>query len=242
MRRALALLFVLGGIIHGNAQGTVEFQLDGPHLKQVIYNADPANTGTLVSYNGYTISELQGSTGASPETPTGTTVYAGSLLTGTDYSAELFGAAGAGLSLQGLQPLLSGNGTPAILTFFTGGVYSGLIQGATAVVVPGNSTDLHTPSTVAVAVWYNGGGLYTTLAAAQAQDADVPNSAPWGFSATTTVDANLAPYIPGDLSTSSDPNLSFSLGTVLVPEPGVVCLTLLGASTLFARRFQQTKR
>jgi len=84
-----------------------------------------------------------GSTSATKESPKGATVYsAGTALNSTGYSAQLLGAAGSGLSLSQLVPLV-GN-----LTFFTATGAAGFLTGAATVVVPG-TTSLAPAATIA---------------------------------------------------------------------------------------------
>ncbi|MGP8201213.1 MAG: PEP-CTERM sorting domain-containing protein [Limisphaerales bacterium] len=228
----LTVIALLAGVASGYSQGEIMFMAGGPSspgFKQVIYDQNAANTGTIVTYGGYTVSELQGSSSGGVETPTGTTVYAGSLLTGSGYSAELLGADGFNDSLDSLAPLLLTSGQPAVLNFYTGGPPSGTISGALDVVTGATGG----PETIAIAVWNNLGGTVTSLAAAQA--GDVNNLDPWGISALANITSEAPPNTPTEMSTASNLNLSFSLGTE-IPEPGTISLGVLGASAFLFRR------
>jgi hypothetical protein len=225
----IATAVLLAGVVAGYSQGEITFQAGGPSstgFKQVIYSQNAANTEVSVTYNGYTVSEQQGSTSVAPETPLGTTVYGGTLLTGTGYDAELLGAAGSGDALANLVPLTQTGGAAAILNFYTGGAASGTISGSYAVVaeLAGGG-----PTTIAIAAWNNEGGTITSLAAAQAA------GDPWGISALANITSVAAPSTPALMSTASDLNLSFSLGTA-VPEPSTIALGVMGISALLFRR------
>lgn len=220
---------LVAGTVAAYSQGEITFTLggSGATVKQVIYSQNAANTEVSVTYNGYTVSEQQGSTSVAPETPLGTTVYGGTLLTGTGFSAEMLGAAGFNDSLNNLAPLTLTSGSPAILNFYTGGVPAGTISGVAAVEaeVAGGG-----PTTIAIAAWNNEGGSITSLAAAQAA------GDPWGISALANITSVAAPSTPANLSTASDLNLSFSLGTASIPEPSTIALGVMGVSALLFRR------
>jgi hypothetical protein len=224
MKKTLTVMALLAGVVTGYSQGVINFQGNTTGFKQVIYNANPANTGVSVTYGGYTVNELQGSTSTTPpESPTGTTVYAGSLLTGTGYSAELLGAP-APATLAQLVPLTQSGGAAAILNFYTGGTPSGTISGSFPVVTASGVTE-----EIAIAAWNNEGGTVNDLATAQ-KDGD-----PWGISALSTITPATGANPATLMSTASDLNLSFSLGTV-VPEPSTIALGVMGASALLFRR------
>jgi hypothetical protein len=230
MKKTLTVMALLAGVVTGYSQGVINFQGNTAGFKQVIYNANSANTGVSVTYGGYTVNELQGSTSTTPpETPTGNTVYAGSLLTGTGYSAELLGAP-APATLAQLVPLTQASTAAAILNFYTGGTPSGTISGSFPVVTASGATEQ-----IAIAAWNNEGGTVTSLAAAQLADSEVPNSDPWGISALSTIVPATGANPATLMSTASALNLSFSLGTV-VPEPSTIALGVMGASALLFRR------
>ncbi|MGP8201210.1 MAG: PEP-CTERM sorting domain-containing protein [Limisphaerales bacterium] len=223
----IATAVLLAGAVAGYSQGEINFTLGGStaSVKQVIYNQNAANTEVSVTYGVYTVLEQQGSTAAAPETPTGTTVYGGTLLTGTGYDAEMLGAAGFNDSLNNLVPLLNSSGGAAILNFYTGGTPAGSISGSAAVVTGATGG----PETIAIAAWNNEGGTITSLAAAQAA------SDPWGISALANITSIASPSTPANMSTASDLNLSFSLGQS-VPEPSTIALGVMGVSALLFRR------
>jgi hypothetical protein len=229
MKKTLTVMALLGGTVAGYSQGEILFQDGGPTstgFKQVIYTQNAANTEVSVSYGGYTVLEQQGSTSATPEAPTGTTVYGGTLLTGTGFTAELLGANGFNDSLGNLTPLLTTGGAPAVLNFFTGGAASGTTTGSTGAVTGAAGG----PETIAMAAWNNEGGTITSLAAAQAA------GDPWGISALANITSISAPSTPAAMSTASDLNLSFSLGTASIPEPSTIALGVMGVSALLFRR------
>jgi hypothetical protein len=228
MKKTLTIITLLAGAVAGYSQGEINFLGNITGFKQVIYSANPGGTGNnvTVTYNGYTVSEEQGSTAAAPESPTGNTVYGGTLLTGTAYDATLLGAPGSGDTLSQLQPLLTTSSTYAILNFYTGGTPSGTLMGSIPVVTGASGG----PETIAIAAWQATGaaGAANTLAAAQA------DGYAWGISALANITSISAPSTPAAMTTASNLNLSFSLGSV--PEPSTIALGVIGASTLLFRR------
>lgn len=195
----------------------------GTLLSQQIWNTQTSPT-TSVSYNGYTVSETQGSDSATTkENPSGTTVYSGTALNSTGYSAQVLGVAGTASSYSQLSPL-TGN-----LTFFTAAAAAGFLTGADTVTVP--NTPSGGTATIAIAAWNNGGGQYTSLEAAQAA------GEPWGLSELTTIQTVVTPTPATLMSSVTNPNLSFSLGTAVVsPEPSTIALGVMGASAFLFRR------
>lgn len=232
MKKTITAVALLVGAVSGYSQGEINFSGNETGFKQVIYTANTLDTVTSVSYGGYTVQERQGSTAAAPETPTGSTVYSGSLITGTGYDAELLGAAGANDSLSSLLPLLNTSSGAAILNFFTGGAPAGTIQGITPVVVPNLPSG--GSATIAIAAWNNEGGTVNSLAAAQAY-AQANSVNIWGISPLANISTTVSPNQPAAMSTASDLNLSFSLGTA-TPEPSTIALGVMGVSAFLFRR------
>ena len=208
------LLGAVSAYSQEGSQGSVAFQMvNGSIFGQAIFNVNTltADNNTEVSYNGYTVIEEQGSTSGgavapgSKENPTGTSVYSGAPLTGTGYSAQMLGAAGADQPLSALSPLTSWTGS-GILNFYTVTAFAGFVSGVDADSIPGTTSEAPV-ATIAIAAWDNGGGQYTTLAAAQAA------GEPWGISALANITTTFWPNSPAAMSTTaSDLNLSFSLG------------------------------
>ncbi|MGD0816762.1 MAG: PEP-CTERM sorting domain-containing protein [Verrucomicrobiota bacterium] len=222
------VIALLAGAVSGYSQGQIEFSdVSAGYMEVQVFNSQPTApsgaTGTDVSYGGYSEYEYMGNTAA--DDPTGTAVYAaGTALTGTGFDAQLLGAAGAGDPLSQLLPL-GGPLTSGILNFVTGTglVPAGFIRSAVTDTIPGTTTG--SSATVAVAVWNNGGGLYTTLA--EAQEAGEP----WGISNTGDVTIDNPPFPISDTAGIE----SFSLAE-LVPEPGTMALGVMGVAALLFRR------
>jgi len=171
---------------------------------------------------------------AANDVPAGSTVYdAGSMVggsasgtglgNGNNVSVELYGFTGAGDALSSLQPLSQYSG------------HAGTKAGAIGLFIPnaivGGDTGIPNSSggtaTVALAAWFNGGGAYTSLAAAQAA------GQAWGESAATTVTG-----LGGTGSPPATPPAigvpSFSLTST--PEPSTIALGVMGASAFLLRR------
>jgi hypothetical protein len=222
----VTVIALLAGAVSGYSQGQVFFYNyeteGGTTLKQAIFDVQPtANDNTSVTWGGYTVQEEMGSTSASSETPKGTTVYSGTGLLGTGYEAQMLASPIPNDTLNDLVPV--GN----VLPFFTIAAGAGYLNGMQIVTV-GSGTVL----TVAIAVWNNGGGQYTTLAEAQAA------GEPWGISNTANDPTAVVPNLPTSMPTSIE---SFSLGgpeIQSIPEPGTIALGALGASAFLFRRRQ----
>jgi len=152
----------------------------------------------------------------------GTVVYAGPLLTGTGFTAALFG---------GLAPISDETspslGLVATAFFRPQGTLSGhIIAPSPPPGVPGVPGDSTARATFQVRAWDNQGGTIGTWAAAMAN----PTLA-HGSSALFTVGSPLG------ANAVTPPNLigltSFNL---VVPEPGVIALGVLGLGALLLRR------
>jgi hypothetical protein len=203
MKKTLTVVALLAGAASGYSQGLITFNNFVTGFHQPIYNVSTATT-TSVTYGGYTTFEEQGS--AANATPAGTSVYSGAALggsaaTSTQFDMELLAAPGTGDALSALVPV----GT--VVNFSTAPAGAGYAKSGQNIEV--NQTG--TAATIAIAAWNNGGGLYNTLAAAQAA------GEPWGISPLANISGVVAPSTPAAMSTASDLNLSFSLGSV--PEP-----------------------
>jgi hypothetical protein len=222
MKKTLTAIALLAGTAVGYSQGNVYFYMynteNGSTLKQAIYGAQAGNT--VVTYGNYTVSEQQGSSALTHETPAGTTAYTAAPIVGQTpqyYVAQMLAAPGSGDALSSLVPV----GTT--LPFFTTASASGFTKGFETVAIGGTSPT----ATVAVAAWYEGSsGQYTTLAEAQAA------GEPWGISDlandTLATGINTPTGMPQGIT-------SFSLG-VATPEPSTIALGVMGASALLFRR------
>lgn len=234
MKKTLTAITLLAGAVSGFSQGQVIFADYSGGLQQQIFNVQttaPAGaTLTSVTYGGYTVSEYVGSTSTTGESPAGSAVFAaGTALSGSGFDAELLASATPNDTLSDLALVpLNTSSASAILHFNTSAALQGFIKGTSTVAIPGLATGA--TGTYAIAAWSTDGGLYTTLAAAQAADKATPNSAPWGISTLGAVTpANPAASIPADVT-------GFSLGVVPTPEPSTIALGVMGASALLFRR------
>lgn len=214
MKKTLLILVSLVCAVTVFGQGTMAFnnRIVGSVVAP-IYGVDPANQGP----SGF----RQGNTSAG--TPPGTQLYSGvPLLSGTGYTAQLFGGA-VGTSLDPASPA---NALTPTVAFRTGSAAGYTVTPAPTVAVPGvaeNGT-----AVVQLRAWDNRGGTITSWDQVL-QDPSVPR----GWSTTF----NVSP-LGGTLTTP--PNLvgltSFNL--FIVPEPSVIALGVLGvgALLLFRRR------
>lgn len=148
--------------------------------------------------------------------PAGTTVYGGTLLSGTGFTAQLW--AGAQGATEAQLVLCTVGGT----TTFRTGNGAGIVNGTTAT-VPGQTVN----ASFQVRAWDNQGGTLDTW------DKAVAANAPRGKS-------NIFPNaFPLGFGTVNPPNLegllSFQLFTQ-VPEPSIVGLGILGGLGLFLIR------
>ena len=210
MKKTLVTVLLVASAMSSFAQGTITFnnRIAGSIIAQ-IYGPDPVDG--LLRKSGQTAAGL----------PVGAQTYAGPLLLGTGFSAQLWGGiagtpAGGLVALSGATPFRTGSGAG----FFTG------IADVQNPLVPAGSA-----SSVQVRAWDNNGGLITSYALALAGvravgASDVFQTAPLGGTP------------PGGGLPITAPNLvgltSFNL--TVVPEPGVIALGVLGLGALLLRR------
>jgi len=184
-------------------------------------------TGVLFApvYGPQTGNSTQSLTGQSSiGTPSGTVSYTGALLSGGNYLAELFAAAGSGVAESSLQAGAN------IITFRTG-AGAGYVQTGVTGVLTGVPLDTSV-ATIQLRVWDNTSGLYNTWAAAET--AWLAGTIAAGKSTTFNLNA-----IGGNIN--SPPNLtgltSFNIYTIAaVPEPTTLVLAGLGGLSLLALR------
>jgi len=254
MKKTLAVLTLLAGAVSGYSQGQIQTTDYGNTDFQItIWSPTTAALATPGA------GEVTGNTAANnsltgtSDIPAGTQTYPGSVPLGgsatgatspTDYgnanlwSTQLYAAAGSGAAASSLTAVAG-----TVAGFFTNPSalgYPGLYD-QTSTVATFNGTGSPTvaagsPVTVAIAAWYNGGGAYTSLAAAQAA------KMPWGMSTTGSENTTGAPNTPPDLPGPGEPQTlaggitSFSLNSaVTVPEPSTIALGLVGASAFLMR-------
>jgi len=217
-------------LFQANQNSAAQLQGDNP-----VGSVNPGYTGVLIGGAG---------TGKSSSyTP------ANMYQNGDNFTVELYAGAGTLASFSSLVPL------PGTLSPIADGPYnentSSVPYGAGVgyagqYVVPGAGTVTFNGSagagglsiasgavTVALAAWFNGGGQWNTLAAAEA--AGVPFG--WSKLGTENVASGTGnvPYLPGPgmPQTLSGGITSFSLTTV--PEPSTIALGIIGASAFLMR-------
>jgi hypothetical protein len=253
MKKSLAISFLLVGSFSAYSQGTVLFMDRQTDMNIHIYapqTATPgvettgqANSAEGVTADIYEQTAANGYTGAQVGVLVtgGRTVYTGGAIgntavgnataagayhynVGSDYSVELYGAAGYNQTLSSLAPLSQ----------YTSQLSTSAIVGGTFVPVafsddPGIPNTTGNEATIALFVWYNVGGL--TLAEDQA------GAGPWGVSPTDNITG-----LGGLGSPASTPQdmlglESFSLiAPATVPEPGTIALAVMGVSAFLFRR------
>lgn len=218
------VVMLLAGACITHAQGTVSF---ANYLGSTyIYVSYKPASGSAIQLGG-------AATGPAPSTSN----YAAETGNGTDWTAQLWGAAGSGDTASALSPLpLQGGSAGATVTstFASGSSGHDSTAGtwlSTAVgTVPGTTYE-GSAATVQVYAWYNDGGTITSYSQA------VSDGVPAGFSATANISTG-GPVPPGQSGTPAVPAaLPAGLGnfTVSVPEPSTVALGMMGASALFMR-------
>jgi hypothetical protein len=230
MKKTITAIALLAGAASGYSQGYFIANNFSTGYKQPIYNVQAlASDNATVTYNGYTVSEEQGST--STATPSGgaqAVTYTGTGLqdtaVGIGYSAQILAAPGSGDALSALSLV----GT--VINFSTASAGAGYFSAAQTITVPNDGSA--TTASVAIAAWNNENGTVLTLAAAQlAGD-------PWGISSIANIPLEFNPTPAAGMAGGTDLNTSFSLGTPVSasPEPSTIALGVIGASTLLFRR------
>jgi len=228
MKKTLILGAMLAGAVGAQAQGTVAFSDGAGGFEIHIYAPQAASPGT----------EVQGNAGN--DQPSGSTTYdAGSAIggsgTGTGYgngnnvSVELYGLTGAGDSLASVQanPLSQYVGHAGTKSAAAAGLFVDTFSGTD----PGIPNTSGGVATVALAAWWNPGGAYPTIGAAQAA------GQAYGWSDTATITALGGTGSPPAPNPSLAGLTSFSLISVTTsPEPSTIALGIMGASAFLARR------
>jgi hypothetical protein len=207
---ALVALTVLGSAVSVLAQGQLNYSI--------------RVTGSVVGHvYGASAGEQARSGNTATEVPPGLTTYAGALLQGTGFSAQLFGALGVGQSESALTAVAG-----SIVSFRTGATLGGTIATLTLTIpqVPVGGT-----GTFQLRAWDNLNGTLTTWAAAEQA---------WNNGLTAAGKSGLFEVVALTESPNIPPNMlgfrSFNL--TIVPEPSTFVLAGLGAAALliFRRR------
>lgn len=217
MKKTLIVLTLGCSMAIGYSQGQLNFNnfvAAGTPYAAPIYNVEPVANG------GNTI-RLQGQGAANLSNPMGSTVYHGTPLAGTGFTAQLW----AGPSAGALQAPDAGTGTrgfstvAALAGYLASGVtaqYAGLAAG--------------TVQTLQVRAWDNQGGTITSWAQVMANPTQIPH----GWSTTFQSPAlTVAPTPP-----SVTPGMT-SFNLAVVPEPSLIALGALGLGALVLRRFRK---
>jgi hypothetical protein len=215
MKKTLITTLLLVAAVGAFAQGSLNFGNQfGSTVIMPIYNVDPANPLHVVTGN------------SALSKPSGTTVYAGGLLSGPGFTLALFagaqGTASDQLRLAGSAPLRSG-ATPTALP-------NGLITTLQALpidgVAPGGIAQLE------IRAWDNRGGTVDTWAKVLADPTVARGTSGTFLSGSLGGVGPDGPILP--------PNTTGwqSFGLFVVPEPSTIALAVLGLGSvlLFRRR------
>jgi hypothetical protein len=246
MKKTLAVMTLLAGAVSGYSQGQVamgdynntDFQITvwSPQVASPgmeLTGNSPAGFGVGVgaegsdipagTQSGYTGVPLGGSATGGPSS----TDYGN----GNLWSIELYAGAGTLSSFSQLSEVANTSSTfftdPSVIGY--AGLWNANVNTAGTITGVGNGS----PATLAIAAWYNGGGMYTTYAAA------VAASQPAGVSTLGTENVNGSPNTPPDLPGPGNPGVvggitSFSI-TTSIPEPSTIALGVIGASAFLMR-------
>jgi len=235
MKKTILATSILAVALGVHAQGTILFQ-----------DSKSASTLEIKIYAPQTdVPSVETTGNSTSDYPAGSTVYSGGLIGGTssgvgpyfytdgsDYTAELYAAPGDN-STATLTPV-----TQYTSTFYTApSTAAGYFKAVTPVNDPGIP---NTPSatqgsaTAQLAVWYNGGGTYSTYALAVA--AGVPAGESPAFNIDGLGGYNDNGTITPDTSPLMTNMKSFSLAIIPVPEPSTIALGVIGATSFLFRR------
>jgi len=206
MKKSILTLVALGVAVSVMGQGVVNF---GMRVSGVVV-AHVYGVGDGSQKTGNTASE----------TPVGVQTYAGALLTGSGFSAELWAANGAGQA-EGSLVLVPGS----LTTFRTGATLGGT-PAPLALTVP--NVPIGGTGTFQIRAWDNNAGALTSYAAAVAANRPAGKSALFDVAGLSDGVLNL----PTDMANVR----SFNINPV--PEPSTFVLAGLGAAALviFRRR------
>jgi hypothetical protein len=252
MKKTLIISALLVGSISAYSQGTVLFVDRASDVNIHVYapqgqtatveTTGDANSAVGVTADIYEDTQANGFATTGTLVTGGSTVYTGGAIgntkagnataagayhynVGTDFTVELYGAAGYNTPLASLQPL-----SQYTSSLTTSGTYGGTFVAVYPSPDAGIPSTTGNQATIALYAWYSLGGL--TLAEDQA------GSGPWGVSPTDNITAlgNLG----SPASTPEDmlglQSFSLEAPTVATPEPSTIALAVMGASALLFRR------
>jgi len=228
-------LLVMAGLLCAAgafAQGTIRFdnRVTGTSTAAVvapIYGEDPNN-------RFYPLGEKHGNAATGPTTPIpqGTQTYAGAPLTGAGFTASLW-AREAGTQ----NPFVQAATTPFRTTTSTT-LYGFWTIPNTAVALPNVASDPTKRADILIRVWDNKGGTITSWDQLYDAATGAPNlanaSVARGWADVFTETDQLGGGVV--LSPTLRGLQSFQLFELVVPEPSVIALGVLGAGCLFLLR------
>lgn len=212
-------------------------------------------SGPYTTYNGVAIGGSLFSGSAPATIPVSSALYAD----GNLFDAQIYASpAGTTANPNGGGPTPSFSSLSPVSQYITTFATSGGTATGQYLIQPNPSPDNGIPGTgydgsglhsangahildnanVAVAAWYNGGGLYTTLAEAQAA------GVPWGTSPVVVIGglgepasvetSGIGHTSPATTATEPYGLVSFSL--TATPEPSTIALGVMGVGAFLARR------
>jgi len=212
MKKTVILVALLGSAIGASAQGTIQFvnNITGV-LRAPVYGPEPSDP---------TIAK-QGNTSAG--LPAGGQTYGGALLSGTGFTAQLWGHVGMAQPVGSLEAIAT--------TAFRTGSAAGIMTAVNAVIPnsPADGNPYH--GTFQVRAWNNMGGTITSWAMVLANDS-IARGVSTVFSPSGNLGGTGTPPAPTPILEGLT---SFNLFTP-VPEPSLIALGALGLGALFLRR------
>jgi hypothetical protein len=224
MKKTLLVALGMASASGAFAQGTINWNDHSAGTLEIqIYSPNPASPGVAQTGN------------SAGDTPSGSTVYGGVPIggnatdsgatgygNGNNFTAQLYAAPGTVASFSSLTavPQYTAN-------FFTVAAGTGYFKGPAISGDPGvPGVAAGSTATLALAAWYNGGGAFTSYAAAVAGNVPSGTSTLWQESLGGP--PNTPPFLTG--------LTSFSLTTTSAPEPSTIALGVMGASAFLLRR------
>lgn len=205
MKKILMTTALIGATFSVLAQGTIQMNgRSGTLVQAQVYTPNPGDP-TL---------QVQGNTAAN--FPVGTQTYTGVLLTGSGFTAELWGGIN-GTAEGSLAPIAG-----SLTTFRTGATFSGFWASPGSVAIPGVLEG--GIATLQVRAWDNLGGTVLTWAQALTLSAHGVSAV---FQSTALGGIGAPPVLENVRS--------FNL-TSTVPEPGTLALAGLGAASMLLFR------